>query len=151
MTVIGIPKRSVFKQFWYGEFTGVICFWWRPVYVHQFSSFLCYSVGFLDCSWMLKKFDNNSYHHDCHYIYEKKCFQTIFVWRIYWCNLFLMRTNVCSSNYQVTFIFMKNEGNSLINTENIVFDEHTLVFIKNRLHHWRIHTPIVWKHSFSLL
>ena len=44
-------------------------------------------------------------------------------------------THAGRNNYQVTFIFMKNQGNSLINTEIIVFDEHILVFIKNRLHH----------------
>ena len=39
------------------------------------------------------------------------------------------------NNYQVTFIFMENQGKSLINTEKMFFDEHALVVIKNRLHH----------------
>jgi len=39
------------------------------------------------------------------------------------------------NTYQVTFIFMENQGKSLINTEHMIFDEHALVLIKNRLHH----------------
>ena len=38
------------------------------------------------------------------------------------------------NNYQVTFIFMENEGKSLITTEKMKIDEHALVLIKNRLH-----------------
>ena len=44
-------------------------------------------------------------------------------------------THVARNNYQVTLTFMENEGNSLLNTENMKVDEHTLVLIKNRLLH----------------
>jgi len=37
--------------------------------------------------------------------------------------------------YQVTCIFMENQENSLNNTDNMIFDEHTLVLTKNRLYH----------------
>jgi len=30
---------------------------------------------------------------------------------------------------------MKNDGNTLINSENVKVDEHALMLIKNRLHH----------------
>ena len=39
------------------------------------------------------------------------------------------------NNYQVTLPFMKNQGNTLNNTEKIKVNEHSLVLIKNRLHH----------------
>ncbi len=38
------------------------------------------------------------------------------------------------NNYQVTLTFMKNQENTLISTEEMKFDEHALVLIKNRLH-----------------
>jgi len=38
---------------------------------------------------------------------------------------------------------MKNQENTLINTEKMKFDEHALVLIKNRLPHLKIHTNIV--------
>ena len=38
------------------------------------------------------------------------------------------------NNYQVTLTFMKNQGNTLNNTEMIEVNEHTLVLIKNKLH-----------------
>ena len=38
-------------------------------------------------------------------------------------------THACRNNCQVTFIFMENQENSLINTVKIVFDEHVLVLI----------------------
>jgi len=47
------------------------------------------------------------------------------------------------NNYQVTLTFKKNQGNTLNNTEKIKVDEHTLVIIKNRLHHYILHTKIV--------
>ena len=40
-----------------------------------------------------------------------------------------------TKNHQVTRTFMENLGNTLINTEKMKFDEHSLVLIKNRLHH----------------
>ena len=36
---------------------------------------------------------------------------------------------------QVTIAFMENQGNTLINAEKMKVDEHSLVLIKNRLHH----------------
>jgi len=44
-------------------------------------------------------------------------------------------THVGTRNHQVTIIFMKNKGNTMINTEKMKVDEHALVLIKNRLHH----------------
>ena len=38
-------------------------------------------------------------------------------------------SHACRNDYQVTFIFMENQENSLINTVKIVFDEHVLVCI----------------------
>ncbi len=35
------------------------------------------------------------------------------------------------NNYQVTLTFMENQGNTLINTEKMKFDDHALVLIKN--------------------
>ena len=40
-----------------------------------------------------------------------------------------------TKNHQVTISFMENQENTLIKTEKIKVDEHTLVLIKNRLHH----------------
>jgi len=44
-------------------------------------------------------------------------------------------THVGTKNHQVTIIFMGNEENTLINTEKMIVNEHSLVLIKNRLHH----------------
>ena len=49
---------------------------------------------------------------------------------------------------QVIFNFKENQGKSLINTEQMVFDEHIFVFNKNRLHHCEVHTQIMGKHFF---
>ena len=43
--------------------------------------------------------------------------------------------HVGRNNYQVTSTIMENQGNSLINTENMKVDEYRLMLIKNRLHH----------------
>ena len=40
-----------------------------------------------------------------------------------------------AQKHQVSITFMKNQGNTLINTEKMKFDDHVLVLIKNRLHH----------------
>jgi len=45
---------------------------------------------------------------------------------------------------------MKNQGNTLNNTEKIKVDQHTLVLIKNRLHHYISHTKIVENTSFYI-
>jgi len=44
MSDIKIMKKCVFKQFWYVEVIGAICFWREPMYVDQLSSFQCCSV-----------------------------------------------------------------------------------------------------------
>ena len=36
---------------------------------------------------------------------------------------------------------MENQGNTLINTEKMKVDEHSLVLIKNRLHHYKFAIP----------
>ena len=43
--------------------------------------------------------------HEWHLNYEKDCIHTILVWRIYWCNLFLMSTNACSSTLMFSVLF----------------------------------------------
>jgi len=47
MSEIKIMRRSVFIQFWYREFNGVICFKWVPMHAHQLSSFQYWSMCFL--------------------------------------------------------------------------------------------------------
>ena len=37
------------------------------------------------------------------------------------------------NNYQITLTFMKNQGNTLINTEKMRVDEHALVLIKRQI------------------
>jgi len=44
-------------------------------------------------------------------------------------------THAGTKNHQVRITFMENQGNILINTEKMKFDEHALVLTKNRLHH----------------
>ena len=44
-------------------------------------------------------------------------------------------THVGTKNHQVTRTFIENQGNTLFNTEKMKVDEHSLVLIKNRLHH----------------
>ena len=44
-------------------------------------------------------------------------------------------THAGTKNHQVTITFMENQGNTLINTEKKKVDEHSLVLIKNELHH----------------
>ena len=44
-------------------------------------------------------------------------------------------THVARKNHQVTITFMENQGNTLINTDNMKVDEQALVLIINRLHH----------------
>jgi len=44
-------------------------------------------------------------------------------------------THAGTKNHQVTITFMENQENTLINTEKMKVDEHSLVLIKNRLHH----------------
>ena len=46
---------------------------------------------------------------------------------------------------------MKNHGKSLINTEQMVFDEHIFVFNRNRLHHCVVHTQMMGNHFFITL
>ena len=53
------------------------------------------------------------------------------------------------NKYQVTFIFKENQGKSLINTEQMVIDEHIFVINRNRLHHCGVHTQIMGKHNSS--
>ena len=43
-------------------------------------------------------------------------------------------THVERNGYQVTSIFMKNQGNSLKINEIIKIDEHKFILIENRLH-----------------
>jgi len=59
---------------------------------------------FSDDQWVSLNFHKNKSYltnffcqHEWHYSYENNCFHTIWVCIIQWCNLFLMRTNVCSS------------------------------------------------------
>ena len=57
-----------------------------------------------------------------------------------------------AKNHQVTITFIENQGNTLINTVKMKVDEHALVLIKNRLHHFSIpklyeNTPF---HSFNV-
>ena len=47
------------------------------------------------------------------------------------------------NNYQISLRFMKTQGIPLNDTEQVKFDEHTLVPIKNRLHQYILHTKIV--------
>ena len=42
-------------------------------------------------------------------------------------------THAGTKNHQVRITFMENQGN--INTERMKVDEHSLVLIKNKLHH----------------
>ena len=44
-------------------------------------------------------------------------------------------THAGTKNHQVTITFMENQGNTLINTERMKVDEHSLVLTKTRLHH----------------
>jgi len=44
-------------------------------------------------------------------------------------------THVGTKNHQVTITLMENQGNTLINTDNMKVDEQALVLIINRLHH----------------
>ena len=53
-----------------------------------------------------------------------------------------------SNKWQVIFNLKENQGKSLINTEQMVFDEHIFVLNRNRLHHCVFHTPIIEKTSF---
>ena len=39
------------------------------------------------------------------------------------------------NNYQISLTFMENQGKPLNDTEQVKVEEHTLVLIKNRLHH----------------
>jgi len=48
-----------------------------------------------------------------------------------------------TKNNQVTITFIENQENTLINTEKMKFDEHALVLIKNRLHHYIRHAEFV--------
>jgi len=43
-------------------------------------------------------------------------------------------TRAGTKNHQVTISFMQNQENTLINTEKMKVDEHSLVLIKNKLH-----------------
>jgi len=52
-------------------------------------------------------------------------------------------THAGRKNHRVTINFMENDGNTLINTENVKVDEYALVLIKIRLHHQIFHTKIV--------
>ena len=52
-------------------------------------------------------------------------------------------THAGTKNHQVTITIMENQENTLINTENIKFDQHALVLIKNRLYHEMLHTKVV--------
>jgi len=52
-------------------------------------------------------------------------------------------THAGTKNHHVTRTFMENQGNTLINTEQMKVDEHALVLTKNRLHHQILHTKIV--------
>ena len=52
------------------------------------------------------------------------------------------------NKYQATFIFKENQGKSLMNTEQIMFDEHKFAFNRNRLHHCVVLTQIMGKHFF---
>jgi len=44
-------------------------------------------------------------------------------------------THAGTNNHQVTITFMENQENTLMNTEKMKVDEHSLMLIKNRLHH----------------
>jgi len=44
-------------------------------------------------------------------------------------------THVGTKNHQVRITFMENQRNTLINTEKMKIDEHSLVHINNSLHH----------------
>ena len=44
-------------------------------------------------------------------------------------------THAGTKNHQVTITFRENQGNTLIKTEKMKVDEHSLVLIKNRLHY----------------
>jgi len=44
-------------------------------------------------------------------------------------------THAGTTNHQVTRTFMENQDNTLINTEKMKFDDHSIVLIKNRLNH----------------
>ena len=46
---------------------------------------------------------------------------------------------------------MENQGKSLINTEQMVIDEHIFVFNRNRLHHCVVHTQMMGKHFFFII
>ena len=52
--------------------------------------------------------------------------------------------------WQVIFNVKKNHGKSLINTEQMVFDEHKCVFNRNRLHHCVVHTQMMGEHFFFI-
>jgi len=47
----------------------------------------------------------------------------------------LNTTHAGTKNHQVTRTLMENQENTLINTEKMRIDEHSLVLIKNRLHY----------------
>ena len=54
------------------------------------------------------------------------------------------------NKYQISFNFKENHGKSLINSEQMVFDDHIFVFNRNRLHHCVVHTQIMGKRIFLL-
>ena len=60
-------------------------------------------------------------------------------------------THEVINKYQVTFIFKENQGKSLNNTEQMVFDELIFVFNRNRFHDCVLHTQIMGKHFFLQL
>jgi len=47
--------------------------------------------------------------------------------------IILMSLMLSKKNHQVTITFMENQANTLINTEKMIVNEHSLVLIKNRL------------------
>jgi len=44
--------------------------------------------------------------------------------------------------HKVTITFMENQGNKMTNADKMKVDEHSLVLIKNRLHHQILHTKM---------
>jgi len=68
-----------------------------------------------------------------------------------WENTSFYKSNITHeviNKYQVNIIFKENQEKSLINTEQMIFDEHIFVFNRNRLHHCVVHTQIMGKHFF---
>ena len=65
------------------------------------------------------------------------CITVFFIPKLYENTLFdnFNVTYAGTKNHQVTITFMENEENKLINTKKMKVDEHSLVLIKNRLHH----------------